>query len=46
MQTTYSYAEIANNYSLWQEYVDPSGLDSEESFNARTEAEKIEVITA
>lgn len=42
MKNRYSYSEIANNYALWMEYVDPSGLDSEESFNAKSEQEKIE----
>ena len=41
MNKTYSYSEIANSYALWMEYADPSGLDSEEAFNAKTEAEKI-----
>lgn len=46
MTTTYSYSEIANSYSLWAEYADPSGLDTEESFNAKSEREKIEILVS
>lgn len=42
MSNRYSYSEIANNYALWAEYVDPSGIDTEESFNAKTLEEKID----
>lgn len=37
----HTYAEIANDWNLWAEYVDPAGVDSEEEFDAKTEAEKI-----
>jgi hypothetical protein len=40
-----TYAEIANSYQLWGEYVDTMGLDSEEKFDAMTEKEKIKIIT-
>lgn len=46
MKNTYSYSEIANNYSLWMEYADPSGMDTEESFNAKSAQEKIEFLVA
>lgn len=46
MKNTYSYSAIANNYSLWMEYADPSGLDTEAAFNAKTEQEKIELLVA
>jgi hypothetical protein len=36
--------EIANNYNLWMEYVDPSGLDTKEAFDAMSDAEKIAII--
>jgi hypothetical protein len=38
----YSYQQIAKSYSLWEEYVDPSGLTTEEDFDAMTDDEKIE----
>jgi hypothetical protein len=41
MNTTKTYTEIANSFSLWQEYVDPSGLTSEAEFDAMTIEEKI-----
>jgi hypothetical protein len=37
-----SYADIAASFPLWQEYVDPSGLTTEEEFDAMTIDEKIE----
>lgn len=36
--------EIANNYKLWMDYVDPSGLDTEEKFNSMSESEKLDMI--
>jgi hypothetical protein len=36
--------EIANSFFLWGQYVDPSGLDTEEAFNAKSEAEKLAFI--
>ena len=41
MKTTYTDTEIANDYRLWQEYADPTGFDSEDAFNAKTEQEKV-----
>lgn len=41
-----THTEIANNYSLWMEYVDPSGIDSEEDFNAMSTEQKLETINA
>ena len=33
-------AEIAGSYTLWGTFVDPSGLDTRERFDAMTEAAK------
>lgn len=38
---THTYSEIANDYTLWGQYVDTAGLDSREKFEAITEDEKI-----
>jgi hypothetical protein len=38
---TYTYQEIAESFVLWGEYVDPSGIDTEEAFDAMTTDEKI-----
>ena len=43
-KTTHTYAEIANDYSLWEEFVDISGFTSRAEFNAMTEAEKVAFI--
>lgn len=40
--TEYTYKEIANNFDLWQEYVDPSNTMTEEDFDTMTEEEKIQ----
>jgi hypothetical protein len=37
-----TYEEIAENYQLWEEYVDPDGLQSEADFEAMSVKEKIE----
>lgn len=42
----YSYTQIADNYTLWQEYADPSGVDTEKSFNAKSTQDKIEILIA
>lgn len=42
--TTYTYAELASEYDLWMEYVDPSGLDSEEAFEAMSMETKLKLI--
>lgn len=36
-----SYLEIATSFPLWQEYADPSGLDTEAAFNAKSTQDKI-----
>jgi hypothetical protein len=46
MQTTHTYAQIAKSFALWGEYVDTAGLDSRETFDTMTEAEKIAVQVA
>lgn len=38
------YADIINDYKLWMEYVDPSGVDTEEDFNNMTVGEKLDII--
>jgi hypothetical protein len=40
----YSNEEIATRYSLWMEYVDPSGIDTEEAFDAMSIERKISII--
>ena len=40
------YSDIINDYKLWMEYVDTTGIDSEEDFNRMTFAEKLEMIKA
>lgn len=35
--------QIASDFSLWMEYVDPSGIDTEESFDAMSIERKIEI---
>lgn len=37
----YSYEEIAEDYDLWEEYVDPNGSMSKEFFDAMTIEEKV-----
>ncbi|NBW12075.1 MAG: hypothetical protein EBR82_28995 [Caulobacteraceae bacterium] len=41
MKPTHTNSEIATDYSLWRQYADPSGLDSEAEFNAKSTEEKI-----
>jgi hypothetical protein len=38
--------ELAENFNLWQEYVDPSGLTSREEFEAQSVEEKIAFIVS
>jgi len=38
---TYTYSEIANDFTLWGQYVDTAGLDSRERFDGMTVADKI-----
>ena len=40
----YSNNEIAENYQLWTECVDPLGLDSEKAFDAMTIEEKLKIM--
>ena len=40
---TITYNEIARDYRLWEEYVDPDGLLSEDDFNALTVEEKVQM---
>lgn len=40
----YTNAEIAADYSLWMEYADPSGEDSQEGFEARSLEENIAIL--
>ena len=37
----YTMAEIAQDYELWEEYVDPSGTMTEEEFDELDTAEKV-----
>jgi hypothetical protein len=41
---TYSSIEIAENYHLWAEYVDPLGLDDKKAFDAMTTEKKLEIM--
>lgn len=36
--------EMASDYELWVEYVDPAGIVSEKQFNAMSVAERIAMI--
>ena len=40
----YSNQEIASNYTLWMEFVDPDGIDTESAFNAMSIERKISII--
>ncbi len=44
--TTYTYAELASDYRLWMEYVDPSGVDSPDAWEAMSTARRMEIIVA
>jgi hypothetical protein len=44
MSRSYNYERIANDFNLWQEFVDVSGLWSEKQFNEADEQEKIALI--
>jgi hypothetical protein len=46
MENKYTAEQIANSYDLWIEYVDPSGVDTQESFEAISVQERIEIINA
>lgn len=44
MTTTPTYAQIANDFRLWQEYVDPSGNDDKARFDAMTVEQKLNIL--
>ena len=44
IMSKHTIEEIATNYALWMEYVDPDGHDSEEAFNAMTIGQKMDMI--
>lgn len=46
MMTSPTYHEIATNYQLWQIYADPSGIDSQESFEAMSIGDKTDILEA
>jgi hypothetical protein len=41
MKTKPTYEEIATNFKLWMEYADPTGYDTEWSFNQSSVEDKI-----
>lgn len=41
MSRNYTYAEVANDYELWGEYVDPDATMTEEEFDNLSEEEKV-----
>ena len=41
MSRKHSYAEVANDYELWGEYVDPDATMKEEEFDNLSEEEKV-----
>jgi hypothetical protein len=43
-KTNPTLLEIATNFALWQEYADPSGIDSEEQFDARSDSENLQLL--
>ena len=43
MFKAHTYEEIATDWNLWAEFVDPSGESTEEQFNAWTVEEKIAI---
>lgn len=44
MKKTYSYNEIAANFDLWEEYVDPDGLMTEDAFDALSLEERLQIM--
>ena len=40
-----TYAQIANNWDLWDEYVDPAATMTEAGFDALTISEKVAIQT-
>lgn len=43
-KTNPTILEIATSFALWQEYSDPSGIDSEEQFDARSASENLALL--
>jgi hypothetical protein len=43
MSKQYTYEQIAENFDLWGEYVDPHATWTEEDFNEKTTEEKVEI---
>ncbi len=43
-KTNPNLLEIATSFALWQEYADPSGIDSEEQFDARSDSENLQLL--
>lgn len=39
-----SYEQIAQNFSLWEEYIDPQGYMSEEEFRKLSVNKKVKII--
>jgi hypothetical protein len=39
----YSYNEIAQDFTLWQEYVDTDGVTSKDEFDAMTIVQKVQI---
>jgi hypothetical protein len=39
-----TYREISECFTLWMEYVDPSGIDTETEFNQMSTDTKIEIL--
>lgn len=39
-----SYAEIADDFRLWGQYVDPNGVDSKEQFDSTTPSQRLQLI--
>lgn len=45
MSRTHTYAELAADYRLWMEYIDPSGIDTPEAWEAMPIERRVEIIT-
>ena len=43
-KTNPTLLEIATSFQLWQEYADPSGIDSEEQFDERSGSENLQLL--
>jgi hypothetical protein len=41
MSQQHTYAEIANNWALWNEFVNTDGTMTREEFEAMSEADKV-----